>query len=147
MNINSVVIQGRLVREPEIKKLESGASVCNFVLAVDRLKKKSHGEGYYRVTDFFNCVAWQSQANILAAMYHKGDMIALTGSLQSDVYFDKKINSKRTYVKLVADKIHSCGRRIVKRETDSDRKNEVDLSDLSEEVKAEFWDDDEDFPF
>ena len=79
MAINNVVITGRLSRDPEIKQTQSGVSVCNFCIAVDRQYKS----GEEKICDFINCVAWRGTADFVSKWFHKGDGIGVTGSIQT----------------------------------------------------------------
>ena len=79
MAINNVVLTGRLARDPEIKQTQSGVSVCNFCIAVDRQYKS----GEEKICDFINCVAWRSTADFVSKWFHKGDGIGVTGSIQT----------------------------------------------------------------
>ena len=79
MAINNVVLTGRLSRDPEIKQTQSGVSVCNFCIAVDRQYKS----GEEKICDFINCVAWRGTADFVSKYFHKGDGIGVTGSIQT----------------------------------------------------------------
>ena len=79
MAINNVVLSGSLSRDPEIKQTQSGVSVCNFCIAVDRQYKS----GEEKICDFINCVAWRGTADFVSKWFHKGDGIGVTGSIQT----------------------------------------------------------------
>lgn len=79
MAINNVVLTGRLANDPEIKQTQSGVSVCNFCIAVDRQYKS----GEEKICDFINCVAWRGTADFVSKWFHKGDGIGVTGSIQT----------------------------------------------------------------
>ena len=79
MAINNVVLTGRLSRDPEIKQTQSGVSVCNFCIAVDRQYKS----GEEKICDFINCVAWRGTADFVSKYFHKGDGIGVAGSIQT----------------------------------------------------------------
>ena len=59
--INNTILVGRLTRDPELRKTQSGQSVCSFTVAVDRIPGKDGTEG----ADFPSCVAWGKTAEIL----------------------------------------------------------------------------------
>lgn len=103
--INSVVEMGRLTYEPELKVTPSGISVLRFQIAVDR---NYAPQGEERKTDFIDCVAWRSTAEFINRYFHKGDMIALEGSIQTSNYTDKDGN-KRKQVEVVANNVSFCG--------------------------------------
>ena len=103
--INNVTLMGRLTADPELKTTTSGLSVTSFSIAVDRPYAKS---GEDRQADFINIVAWRQSAEFVCRYFKKGQMIALTGSLQTRNYEDKNGN-KRTAYEVVADRISFCG--------------------------------------
>lgn len=103
--INSVVIMGRLTYEPELRATPSGVSVVRFQVAVDRNYQKA---GEERKTDFIDCTAWRQTAEFVCKYFHKGSMIAVEGSLQTDNYTDQN-GEKRKSVQLVANQVSFCG--------------------------------------
>ncbi len=103
--INSVVIMGRLTYEPELRATPSGVSVVRFQVAVDRNYQKA---GEERKTDFIDCTAWRQTAEFVCKYFHKGSMIAVEGSLQTDNYTDQN-GEKRKSVQLVASQVSFCG--------------------------------------
>jgi single-strand DNA-binding protein len=75
---------GNLTRDPEIRYSGSGMAITNISVAVQRqFKDKSSGE--YE-TDFFNCTAFRSTAEIIANNFSKGSKIAISGNLQNNNY-------------------------------------------------------------
>ena len=103
--INSVVIMGRLTYEPELRATPSGVSVVRFQVAVDRSYQKA---GEERKTDFIDVTAWRQTAEFVSKYFHKGSMIAVEGSIQTDNFTDKDGN-KRKSVQLVANQVSFCG--------------------------------------
>lgn len=103
--MNSCVLTGRLVADPELRTTPSGLSVCRFRIAVDRPFQKS---GEERKADFIDIVAWRSNADFVTKYFRKGSMIAVQGSLQTNNYEDKNGN-KRTSYEIVADRTEFCG--------------------------------------
>jgi len=77
--VNSVILIGRLTRDPELKYTTNSTAVCNFSLAVDKRKRD---EG----ADFFECVAWQKTAELIAQYLGKGRKCGIQGRLQSRTY-------------------------------------------------------------
>ena len=59
--LNHIVIMGRMVRDPELRKTQSGTPVASFTLAVDRDLTPKGGE---KETDFIDCVAWAGTADL-----------------------------------------------------------------------------------
>lgn len=91
--LNHIVIMGRLVRDPELRRTQSGTSVCSFTLACDRdFKSKDSGE---KETDFIDCVAWRSTAEFVSKYFAKGRMMAAEGRLQLRDWVDREQNKRR----------------------------------------------------
>ena len=95
--INSVVLVGRLTRDPELKYTTSNIAVATFSLAVNRNFKDANGE---READFINCVAWGQVADYLGSYGKKGKRIELEGQLHTRSYDkdDKKVYITEVYV-------------------------------------------------
>lgn len=101
--MNRVMLQGRLVADPELRQTPSGVPVASFRIAVDRdFKNKETGE---KETDFINVVAWRSTAEFISRSFTKGRMILVEGRLQIRKYTDKDGNN-RTTAEVVADAVH-----------------------------------------
>ena len=103
MALNHIDLMGRLVADPELRKVGDDVSVVSFRLAVDRDRKnKDTGE---READFINVSAWRSTADFIAQYFAKGDMIVVSGRLQSRMYEDKDGNKRSAY-DVVADTVY-----------------------------------------
>lgn len=97
--LNSVVLVGRLTKDPELRYTPSNQAVTTFSLAVNRPFKNQNGE---READFINCVIWRQQAENLANWAKKGALIGITGRIQTRSYENQQ--GQRVYVtKVVAD--------------------------------------------
>lgn len=99
--MNSVVLAGRLVADPELKTTQTGVEVTSFRLAVNQDYAK---QGEERKADFFNIVAWRQTAAFVCKYFHKGDGIVLKGKLQSRAY-QANDGSNRYVVEVVADNV------------------------------------------
>lgn len=119
MGLNVVVLMGRMVADPELKRTQSGVSVSSFRVAVDRSFSKEE-----RKADFIDVVAWKGTAEFICKYFHKGSMIALAGSLQTRSYEDKNGN-KRTAYEVVANEVHFAGSQ-AKKESAADNFEVVD---------------------
>lgn len=102
--INNVTLMGRLTAAPELKQTPNGVSVTSFCIAVDRRFQKD-GE---KQADFINCVAWRNTAEFITKYFGKGDMIAVTGEIQTRKYKDNGGNN-RVAVEVVIDNASFCG--------------------------------------
>lgn len=101
--LNKAVIMGRLTRDPEIKKTQSGLSVCSFSVAVDRdIVDKNTNQ---RETDFINVTAWRTTADFVGKYFSKGSMIVVEGRIQVRNYTDKD-NNKRVATEIVANSVY-----------------------------------------
>lgn len=81
--MNNCSLIGRLTKDPEVKKTQSGTSVCSFTIAVDRRFKNADGS---KQTDFIPCVGWRQVADIIGQYFHQGSRIGITGSIQTRSY-------------------------------------------------------------
>ena len=82
MSVNSVMLVGRTTKEIELRRTASGTAVASFTLAVNRDFRTQDGQE----ADFINCVAWKKTAELLDQYVHKGDRIALNGSIRTRNY-------------------------------------------------------------
>lgn len=104
--MNSCNFVGRLCAEPELRRTPDGTAVCSFSLAVKRPMVKD-------TTDFIDFVSWRQSAEYLAQYGHKGDIVAVTGSLQPRSWTDKDGNKRKAFeivttgVELVSSKKES----------------------------------------
>ena len=99
--LNSVCLMGRLTADPELKSTQSGVSVCNFRIAVDRTYQP---KGQEKQTDFINIVTWRGTAEFVSRYFRKGQLVAVQGSIQTSQYTDRDGN-KRTPFDVVADNV------------------------------------------
>ena len=101
--LNKIFIMGRLARDPELRRTQTGTPVASFRLAVDRdFKDKSTGE---RSTDWIDVVAWRQTAEFVSRYFTKGRMAVVEGRLQMRDWTDKEGN-KRTTAEVVADNVY-----------------------------------------
>ena len=98
--INRVVLVGRMARDPELRRTQSGAAVTNFTLAVNR-NFKTEGQPD---ADFINCVIWNKSAENVERYCSKGSLVGVEGRIQSRQY-DAQDGTKRTVVEVVCDSV------------------------------------------
>lgn len=103
--MNTVVLMGRLTKNPELRQTQSGTDVTQFTIAVNRRYKDANGE---YPTDFINCVAWRQTAGFISKYFAKGAMIAVAGTLQTRKYTDKQ-GAERTATEVVVDNAEFTG--------------------------------------
>lgn len=100
--LNNVIIMGRLTRDPELRRTQSGTAVTSFTMAVVRDFKSQSGE---KETDFIDVVAWRSTAEFVAKYFTKGRMAVVEGRLQIRDWTDKDGNKRRN-AEVLADNIY-----------------------------------------
>lgn len=103
--INNVVLMGRLTYEPELKVTPNGVAVTHIQIACDRAHQ---AKGEEKKTDFIDVTAWRKTADFISKYFHKGSMIAVEGSIQTDNFTDSNGN-KRKSVQVVANNVSFCG--------------------------------------
>jgi single-strand DNA-binding protein len=103
VSYNRVVLAGNLTRDPELRFTQSGVPVCDFGLAVNRVRSKNEE------VDFFDVTAWRELGETIANYKKKGDPILLEGRLQYRTW-EAQDGSKRSKVDIVADTVQFLGR-------------------------------------
>lgn len=79
--VNKVILIGRVGKDPDVKSLQSGASVANFSIATsESYKDKTTGEKK-ETTEWHNIVLWRALADVAAKYVHKGDLIYIEGKI------------------------------------------------------------------
>ncbi|WP_373116422.1 single-stranded DNA-binding protein [Holdemania massiliensis] len=81
--INRVVLIGRLTKDPDLRKTQTGKSVTSFPIAVDRMKRKDQEVAD---TDFITCQAWNKTAEYICSYAKKGTLIGVDGRIQTRNY-------------------------------------------------------------
>lgn len=140
--INNVVLMGRLTYEPELKVTPNGVAVIHIQIACDRTYQ---AKGEERKTDFIDVTAWRKTADFISKYFHKGSLIAVEGSIQTDNFTDSNGN-KRKSVQVVANNVSFCGSKTEKNTNSvysqpAPNYASADNSDFEEIV------DDDDLPF
>ena len=98
--LNHSVIMGRLARDPELRRTNSGKAVCSFTIACDKPGKDSGAS-------FIDCVAWEKTADFISNYFMKGSAIIVEGRLESRQY-EAKDGQKRTVLEVVVSQAHFC---------------------------------------
>lgn len=89
--LNHITIMGRLTRDPELRRTNSGTAVASFTVAVDR----GFGKDGEKQTDFIDCVAWRQTGEFVSKYFAKGRMIVVDGRLELRDWTDKDGNKRR----------------------------------------------------
>lgn len=150
--INRVVLVGRLTKDIELTKTQSGLSVVSFTVAVNRRASKDSND---RQADFINCVAWRQTADFLGAYAKKGALIGVEGRIQTRHYDTP--DGRRVYVtEVVCD---SCqlleSRSVAENRAQQDSYREVNNDNMFEQFSTQMSPDevnldiatDDDLPF
>jgi len=142
--LNKILLQGRLVADPELRHTQNNVAVASFRLAVERdFKDRDTGE---RKADFINVVAWRQTAEFVSRFFSKGRMAIVEGKLQVRKYTDQEGNQRYT-TEVVADAVYFG---------DSKRDNESNYTPTMDEGYpigspdnqfADLTDDDGELPF
>lgn len=101
--LNHITIMGRLTKDPELRRTQSGKPVTSFTVAVDR--DFSKGEA-----DFFDCVAWNATAEFIDKYFSKGQLIVVDGRMEFRNWTDKNGQSRRS-PEVVANNVYFGGKK------------------------------------
>lgn len=103
--LNKVCLQGRLTKDPEVRNTSNQTAVASFTIACNRQFKNEQGN---YDADFINCVAWKGTATFVGQNFHKGDMIIISGRIQTRSYDDK--NGNKVFVtEVIAEEVNFGG--------------------------------------
>lgn len=130
--LNKIIIMGRLTRDPELRRTQSGTAVTSFTMAVDRDFKSQSGE---KETDFIDVVAWRNTGEFAAKYLAKGRMAAVEGRIQVRDWQDKEGNRRKS-VEVVADNVYFA-----------DSKRDSKPQESRDDQEFDEIEDDGDFPF
>ncbi len=128
--LNSTTLMGRITKDIELRRTDSGVAVASFSVACERDFKAQNGE---KATDFFDVVAWRNTAEFIHKYFGKGRMIIVQGRLQTRSWKDKDGNNRKA-VEVVAENAYFG----------DSKKTETTHSDGS---FFDLEDDDDDLPF
>ena len=126
--LNHIILQGRLVRDIEVRNTNTQIPVATFTLAVER----DYVTGTERTVDFFDIVAWRKTAEFAQKYFGKGSLMIVDGTLQTRKWEDKNGNSRVNW-EVIANHIYFG---------DSKRRDTKEPEPDFEEVN-----DDEELPF
>ena len=103
MALNHITIMGRLTKNPELRRTNSGKAVVSFDIACDKPGRDSGAS-------FIPCVAWEKTGEFIDSYFTKGSAIVLEGRLESRQY-ETKDGQKRTVLEVVVSQAHFCGKK------------------------------------
>lgn len=136
LNLNKVIIGGRLTSDPELKSTQSGVAVTSFSIAVDRKTAKDAE----KKTDFISVIAWRGTAEFITKYFRKGSSICIAGNIQTRSW-ETQDGSKRYATEVIADEAY-----FVESKASSDR-NTQENAFKPTDAPLEDLSDDDDLPF
>lgn len=104
IELNKVLLVGRLTRDPEDRYTNSGTQITTFSLAVNRRRGRDNEE-----VSYIDCTAWDKTAEFVSKWFSKGKPIFIEGRLQQDRWEDKNTGEKRSKLIVVADRAGFVG--------------------------------------
>jgi len=122
MNLNKVILIGRLVVDPELRSTPSGQQVCSFRLATNRIWTDNSGQKQEK-TEFHNIVLWRKTAEIASRYLTKGSLVLIEGRLQTRNWQDSSGN-QRYRTEIIGERIQ-LGPRSAGKSVPSERPEET----------------------
>lgn len=101
--VNRVVLIGNLTRDPELRSLPSGSSVCNFRVACNSTRRDAEG-GFQEKPNFFDVGVFGEQADNVSRYIRKGRRVAIDGRLDWREW-ETSDGQKRQTVSIIADTV------------------------------------------
>ena len=149
MNINKIILMGRLTADPELRMSQSNVPNIRFTIAVNRRFTR---QGETPAADFFNCVAFRSQAEFVSKYFKKGSVIIVFGSVQIDTWTDRNGVEHRT-PNIMVDEVQfgesksSGGSRSFDRQEEPKKEGDAYSNALDNEFFADIKDIEGELPF
>jgi len=135
MNLNKVILIGRLTRDPENRALPSGQSLTSFGMATDRFFTDKNGQKQQQV-EFHNIVLFGKLADIAVQYLNKGSLVLIEGRLQTRTWQDSSGN-KRMRTEIVAERLQlgpkSTGKTVSGQEPEKETQPKEDIPVIEED--------------
>jgi single-strand DNA-binding protein len=109
-NINRVVLTGNLTKDPELRSLPSGTSVCELRIACNTRRKNNASGEWEDKPNFFNVKVWGAQGENVARFLTKGRPVAVDGRLEWREW-EAQDGAKRQAIDIIADSVQFLGSR------------------------------------
>ena len=109
-NVNVVVITGNLTRDPELRSLSTGTSVCKLRVAVNSRRKESSSGEWVDKANYFDVTVWGAQGENCATYLSKGRPVAVEGRLEWREW-EAQDGTKRQAVEIIANSVQFLGSR------------------------------------
>jgi single-strand DNA-binding protein len=110
-NINRVIITGNLTRDPELRSLANGNSVCSLRVACNGRRRNPSTNDWEEVPNYFDVTVWGAQGENCSKFLSRGRGVAVDGRLQWREWTEKDSGQKRQAVDIVADTVQFLGGR------------------------------------
>jgi single-strand DNA-binding protein len=110
-NVNSVVVTGNLTKDPELRSLPSGNSVCKLRIAVNSRRKDGATGNWVDKPNYFDVTVWGAQGENCATYLSKGRPLAVQGRLEWREWDASDGSGKRQAVEIIADTVQFLGSR------------------------------------
>jgi len=107
-NINRVILTGNLTRDPELRSLPSGTSVCSLRVAVNTRRKDGQTGEWVDKPNYFSVTVWGAQGDNCARYLSKGRPVAIDGRLEWREW-EAKEGGKRESIEIIADSVQFLG--------------------------------------
>ena len=104
LNLNKVILCGRLCADPELKQTQNNISVVSITLAVNRRYSSKSDSQAGPQADFISLVAWRQTAEFIQRYFRKGSSICVVGSIQNRSWTDQN-GQKRYATDIIADEV------------------------------------------
>lgn len=109
-NLNRVVITGNLTKNPELRTVGNGTSLCKLRIAVNSRRKNESGQ-WVDKPNFFDVTVWGAQGENCSNYLSKGRPVAIDGRLEWSEWEAKEGAGKRQSVEIIADSVQFLGSR------------------------------------
>lgn len=136
--MNKIILKGRLISDPELRKTPNDVPICNFCIAVNRRFSKDE-------TDFINCDAWRRTADFINNYFKKGQEILIIGELHIEKY--EKEGEKKISAKVVVEEADFCGSKTQNQPSGNSKTEATSIDDILPNELMETLPDVEDIPF
>jgi single-strand DNA-binding protein len=125
-SINRVVMTGNLTKDPELRSLPSGTSVCELRIACNTRRKDGASGEWVDKPNYFSVTVWGAQGENAAKYLSKGRPVAIDGRLEWHEW-EAQDGAKRQRIDIIADSIQFLGSRDQNASANGDMPTEADF--------------------
>jgi len=123
--LNNVVLIGRLVKDPDLRKTKEGKSVAGFRLASDDSFSR---DGQEKTTIYIDVTIFGNRADTVAKYMRKGSLVAVVGRLSQRKYLSNKTNTEVTVTEIIASSVEFVGPKAANMEEDSGFQSDIPVT-------------------